>query len=689
MGELEHRSARVAERLLREAPFPSATMSLLESDERLRQRALRASVGVSSAEAVDLAIAAAQERLLALQAADGHWCGELEGDSILESEYLLALFFLGRQGDERRIRGLAATLREAQMADGGWAIYPGGPADLNPTVKAYFALKLAGDDPTAPHMQAAAATARRLGGLGACNSFTKIYLAIFGQLPWEDCPAVPPELVLLPAWFPFSLYEMSAWSRAIVVPLSLVWALRPSCSVPERARLDELRVEAPPRRVAGAWARLFYAIDAGLRLAERWRLRPLRRLAVARAERWVRQRLEASDGLGAIFPPILNTILAFRALGYGTDDPVVAGQLRELERLELEDGDALWIQPCFSAVWDTALAMSALVESGIPAADRRLQRAAHWLAARETRRAGDWRIKCPRAEPSGWPFEYANVFYPDCDDTAQVVTSLSKVELAGEEASRRDAQLGRARRWLLAMQGSSGGWASFDKDCDREYLTHIPFADHNAMIDPPTVDVTSRVLEALASAGLDPAAPAMRRGTDFVRARQEPDGSWYGRWGCNYLYGTWLALTALERVGEDTRSSAWAARARRWLVQCQNDDGGWGELPASYADPQLKGQGPSTASQTAWAVLGLLATGAMNADAMDGSDGAVERGVRYLLAGQDENGGWHDEHWTGTGFPKVFYLRYHLYADYFPLLALARWRRDQEVAGNSWPKLSA
>ncbi|MGH9465133.1 MAG: squalene--hopene cyclase, partial [Thermoanaerobaculia bacterium] len=420
---------------------------------------------------------------------------------------------------------------------------------------------------------------------------------------------------------------------------------------------------------------------AALRLAERWRLRPLRRRAVARAERWIRQRLPASDGLGAIFPPILNTILAFRALGYAVDDPVIADQLRELERLELGDGEALWVQPCFSAVWDTALAVNALVESGVPRDDGRLRRAARWLAAREARRPGDWRVKCPRAEPSGWYFEYANEFYPDCDDTAQVVTSLAKIEPAGAEAAEHGAQRGRAVRWLLAMQSGSGGWASFDKDCDRQVLTHIPFADHNAMIDPPTVDVTARVLEALACAGVDPSAPAIRRAVDFVLGQQEADGSWYGRWGCNYLYGTWLALVGLERVGEDTRRSAWGARARGWLERCQNGDGGWGELPASYSDRRRKGEGPSTASQTAWAVLGLLAAGDRS--------GAVERGVRHLLAGQRADGAWQDEFWTGTGFPEVFYLRYHLYATYFPLLALARWRRDQEAAGGASPKLSA
>ncbi len=657
-------------------------MSVLESDERLRQRARpEPSHRPSLAEAVDRAIAAAQRRLLELQAPDGHWCAELEGDSILESEYLLTLVFLGHHTGDERVRRLANSLRQTQHPDGGWATYPGGPTDVNGTVKAYFCLKLVGDPPTAPHMERARAAARRLGGVEACNSFTRIYLAVFGQVDWEACPAVPPEVVLFPNWFPFNLYAMSAWSRTIVVPLSLVWALRPSCVVPQSAGLDELRVDAaaPPRARSG-WARFFQGVDAGLKLAERTRIRPFRRAAIARAEEWIRQRLEASDGLGAIFPPIINTIFAFRALGYAADDPVVAGQLRELERLELGDGDALWVQPCFSAVWDTALALNALAESGF-AEKEPLRRAACWLMERETRRPGDWRVKCPGAEASGWYFEYANEFYPDCDDTAQVVTSLAKVDLPAAERGRREAQLRRAVEWLVAMQSGNGGWASFDKDCDREFLTHIPFADHNAMIDPPTVDVTGRVLEALCAAGVDLGAPAVRRGVEFVLGAQEPDGSWYGRWGCNYLYGTWLALTGLERVGEDTRGSAWAAQARRWLAGCQNADGGWGELPASYAEPRCKGEGPSTAAQTAWAILGLLAAGDRS--------GSVEGGLHHLLSRQLPDGGWQDEFWTGTGFPEVFYLRYHLYATYFPLLALARWRRAQEDAGSSSPKLSA
>lgn len=648
-------------------------MSVLEGEERVQRSSsqpLPKADPESLVRAARGAIRAAQEHLLSLQAADGHWSGELEGDSILESEYILTLHFLGRS-DEAKVRKAANYLLATQLEGGGWGTYPGGPADVNPTVKAYFALKLLGESTDARHMRRARDEALRLGGLDACNSFTKIYLAIFGQYDWERCPAVPPELILFPTWFPFNVYEMSSWSRAIVVPLSVIWALKPSCPVPPEAEIKELRVPGVrARHKRSAWTNFFYGVDAGVKIVEKARIRPFRRLALERAQQWITQRLEASDGLGAIFPPIVNTIFAFRALGYAPDHPVVASQIRELEKLEIEEADTLRVQPCFSPVWDTALALNALIESGVAAHDSRVRKAAEWLLERQVRSPGDWRVKCPAIESGGWYFEYANEFYPDCDDTAQVVTTLSKVDLSGDLGEQRDAQIERAIDWLLGMQSATGGWASFDRDSDREFLTYIPFADHNAMIDPPTVDITARVLEALAQAGLDAVSPAFRRGVSFILGEQEPDGSWFGRWGCNYLYGTWLALTGLTRVGEDPRAP-WAQAARDWLRSCQNPDGGWGELPRSYSDPQHKGRGPSTASQTAWALMGLLATG-------ESESSAVSRGVQYLLDRQEADGGWREDFWTGTGFPEVFYLRYHLYAIYFPLLALARWQRAQE-----------
>jgi squalene-hopene/tetraprenyl-beta-curcumene cyclase len=608
--------------------------------------------------------------LLGLQEPDGHWCAEIEGDTILESEYILTLHYLGRL-EEPRVEKMAAYLRDRQLPTGGWGLYPGGPADVSSSVKAYFVLKLVGDDPESEPMRRAREVIRQLGGVEATNSFTKLYLAIFDQYRWEDAPAVAPELILFPNWFPFNVYEMSSWSRAIVVPLSIIWALKPSCAVPEHARIDELHVavgEEPQHPAIEGnkgrlWAHFFVGVDRLFKLMERVHFRPLRRRAVRKAERWILERLRKSEGLGAIFPPIINTVIAFDCLGYSQDDPIQASQIRELEKLELDDDTSMRVQPCKSPLWDTCLALNALGEAEVPTDGTRLTKAVEWILDREVKEPGDWRVKNPRTPIGGWYFEYANEFYPDTDDTAQILTALSKIKTSGGAEERLKAVCDRAWGWLLGMQNSDGGWASFDRGCDKVALTYIPFADHNAMIDPSTVDITSRVLEAMARWGHDLSAPHVRRAVQYVKDEQEEDGSWFGRWGCNYLYGTYLALWGLRCVGENM-SAEWAKRAAGWLYDHQNLDGGWGELPASYDDPALKGKGPSTASQTAWALLGLFATG-------DFSSESVSRGVQFLIDRQEEDGSWYDEEWTGTGFPKVFYLRYHYYAIYFPLLALA------------------
>ncbi len=639
----------------------------------------------------DRAIAAAQRWLLDAQAPDGHWCGELEGDTILESEYVLVFHFLDRLSDPR-VAKLAAYLRRQQLPNGGWAIYPGGPPEVSASVKAYLALKLAGDPPGAPHMARARARILELGGVEACNSFTKLYLAICGEYDWRRCPAVPPEMVLLPRWFYFNLAEISSWSRGIVVPLSIIWALRPSRPLPERARIPELA--APPLAAAAvpltgksrAWRAFFDALDRGVKLTERLPVKPLRRLALDRAEAWTLERLAESDGLGAIFPPIVNTIFALVARGYPADHPAVAGQIAELARLEIDDGEALRLQPCFSAVWDTALAVTGLAGSGAPADDPALVAAGEWLLANEVRQLGDWSAKVPGAAPSGWAFEYRNAFYPDCDDTAAVLTALSYLPSARRAEGSGAVERGLA--WLLAMQNEDGGWGAFDRGCDREVLTHVPFADHNALLDPSTADVTGRALESLARLGLGRGAPPVERAIAFLRSQQEADGAWYGRWGVNYIYGTWLALRGLSRFG-DISGEPWCARAVAWLVAHQNADGGWGESPRSYDEPELRGIGDSTAAQTSWALLALCAAG--QAASPLGRE-AIERGVQHLLSTQRPDGRWIDAPWTGTGFPRVFYLRYHLYATYFPLMALAEARRateeEVEIAPRSLPALA-
>ncbi len=642
-----------------------------------RHAAVAAGGPVRLADRAREALLRARAQLLRVQALDGSWCAELEGDSILVSEYVLTQWFLGRQGSPR-VRKAAETLRRRQRPDGAWSLFPGGPDELSASVKAYFVLKLSGDAPDAPHMERARRSILALGGLEATNSYTKIYLAIFGQYPWEGCPAIPPELVLFPSWFPFNLYEMSSWSRAIVVPLCLIWAKRPHVTVPERASIAELCAAASHEsagvvRFVGrhpVWTRVFGAADRLLKSLERLRLRPLRRLAMRRAEAWIRERLAGCDGVGAIFPPIVNTIVGFSALGYPVDEPVVASQIAELERLGIEDDETFRVQPCFSALWDTAQVLSALLGAGVAPDDPAVLGGARWLLAREVRRKGDWAVKVRGVPAGGWYFEYRNEWYPDCDDTAEVLGVLARVRFPDpDEDARRTAAIERGLAWLLGMQSPTGGWAAFDRAVTKRFLTYVPFADHNAMLDPPVADVTGRALAALAHAGVPQGHRAVRRAVRFLRREEEEDGTWFGRWGANYVYGTWLALTGLVRSGEDP-DAPWVRRSAGWLQDRQNPDGGWGESLRSYDEPALKGRGESTAAQTAWALLGLLALGPAGDPARASAE---RRGVERLLATQLPDGSWFDESFTGTGFPRVFYLRYHLYATLFPALALATW----------------
>jgi len=617
----------------------------------------------------DDAISMAQQRMFEIQFPDGHWCGELEGDTILESEYLLLLYFLGR-ADERRIRKACAYLRKQQLPEGGWAIYAGGPTDLSASVKAYFVLKLFGDDPDAPHMARARDVILRLGGIDNCNSFTKIYLSIFKQYEWSKCPAVPPELVLLPDWFVFNIYEMSYWSRCIVVPLSIIWAHKPTMEMP--VGIQELRVAAATPNVERSmrerfWRGFFTLTDVAFKAVESTRLTPLRRRAIDKAKAWILERLNMSGGLGAIFPPIINTIFAFRCLGIAVDDPLIESQLAELRKLEIDDGDTLHLQPCFSAIWDTALGIHCLRASGLPADDARLLAATRWLLDKQTTHVGDWIKKNPEGKPGGWAFEYDNEFYPDTDDTSEVLIALASVKFPDAADDRRRTEaVDRALQWQFSMQNDDGGWGAFDKDCDNDVYTFIPFADHNAMIDPSCEDITGRTVEAMVMLGYDAAHPVMRKAVKYLYRTQTPEGTWYGRWGCNYIYGTWLAARGLAVAGEPIDGQR-LQRVVRWFYERQNEDGGWGELQSSYDDPSLKGVGPSTPSQTAWAILTLIELGEASSD-------AVRRGVDYLLDRQKDDGSWFDDTWTATGFPKVFYLRYHLYATYFPLWALAAYR---------------
>ncbi len=629
------------------------------------------------AEKLETAIRNGAEYLLSIQAEEGYWHGELEADTTLESDYIYYLHILGK-AEPTRIAKLANYVRQRQLPDGGWPIYPGGPCELNATCKAYFALKLAGDAPDSPHLSKAREAVHRLGGLELTNSYVRFYLALVGAVGWELVPSIPPELMLLPNWFYLNIYEMSSWTRGIVIPMAILSALRPDFCLPEHARVDEL-FKDPSQKTAAfnwskqllSWKNLFLAIDRGLKLYERLPWKPLRNKALREAKQWMLEHMERTEGLAAIYPSMMNSIFALMALGHGPDDPLTFREIKEFSRFEIEEGDTIRLQPCVSPVWDTCIAMVALEEAGLPADHPSLIKAADWLLTKQILGGGDWQIKNQDAEPGGWAFEYRNDFYPDVDDTAFVLMALQRVDFPDKK--RMEAAIRRGIQWLLSMQNRDGGWGAFDRDNDRQILCNIPFADHNAMIDPSTADVTARVLECLGRFGWPADHPVIRKAVRFLTQDQCKDGSWFGRWGVNYVYGTSGVLRALETVSLTAQD--YCARAVAWLRQVQKADGSFGESLLSYEMASTKGQGNSTPSQTAWGLIGLLA-------AADPNDPAVGRAAAYLVQQQHDNGSWSEDDFTGTGFPGVFYLKYHLYKNSFPVYALARFRnRDKRADG--------
>jgi len=656
------------------------------------------------------AIGRTRDWLLENQQPSGHWVAELEGDTILESEYILLLAFLGREREPVARKAAEYVVRQ-QLDGGGWTTFPGGDVDISVSVKAYFALKLTGHDPSQPYMQQARAAIMAHGGADAVNSFTRFYLALLGQISYDECPAVPPEILLAPSWFPLNIYRISAWSRTILVPLSIMRAIRPVKRIDPALGIRELFLRHPknwpapvcPGQKRGrgpfSWRGFFLTADRVMRWLERRGIVPLRRLAISAARRWMLARFEGSDGLGAIFPPVIWTVVALKCLDYDDDSPEIQYNLRQLDALMIDEDDAVRLQPCKSPVWDTAISLRALAESGAGPQDGRVRNAVDWILDREITTPGDWN-KTVKAAPGGWCFEYANRFYPDIDDTVMVLAALDeqfsasrglddplppdhkvlkdavtgRIDDARRSADTLDrvaAATDRAVRWTLAMQNGDGGWGAFDRNNNVELLCRVPFADHNAMIDPSTPDLTGRVIETLGRLGHKVGHPAVDRAVAYLRRTQEPDGSWFGRWGVNYIYGTWQVLVGLADAGVPTDDPAVVAGAN-WLLAHQQPDGGWGESPASYADPATRGQGPTTASQTAWAVMGLVAAGMARSD-------AAAAGVRWLVDRQRDDGKWDEPQFTGTGFPQVFYLRYHLYPVYFPLMALARWAKAAEV----------
>jgi squalene-hopene/tetraprenyl-beta-curcumene cyclase len=613
------------------------------------------------------------DSLLQQQHADGYWWGDLTADTTLESDYILLELWrhapINGKWDppsRRRIDLAVRSILARQLPDGGFNIFAKGPSEVSASVKAYFALKVAGQDPASPAMSRLRERILALGGIQAANSYTKINLSLFRLYPRDCVPSVPPELML----FGNFIYEMSSWSRAIVIPLAITQALNPGRPVPDGFSLDELARPGVPFSFTQpdrffSWKNFFQKADSVVKLWARLGVRSIRRKAIARAEAWMLERFQHSDGLAAIYPPMMYAIMALDLLGYGPEHPLMQEAVRQFEGLIVEGEDHLFFQPCFSVVWDAAIAAHALGHSGLAPAEN-LQRCGDWLLTKEVRRKGDWSVKRPDLEPSGWYFEFANEFYPDIDDTAMVLMALRQTGATNQRAL--EETVSRATAWLLGMQSRDGGWAAFDVDNNWRFLADVPFADHNAMLDPTCPDITGRVLESLRAWGIAEQHPAIQRGIQYLLAAQEPDGSWYGRWGVNYTYGTFLALRGLRAAGVSDREAA-ILRAGEWLRSNQNADGGWGEDCASY-DKGAFVPTASTPSQTAWAVLGLLASG-------DDTSSSVAKGIEYLEHSQGTDGLWQEELATGTGFPRVFYLNYHMYRNSFPVLALSEYLRHR------------
>ncbi len=622
---------------------------------------------------VETALARATQALLSRQAEDGHWRFDLEADTTIPAEYLFLHYFMGTVDAEREAR-IANYLRARQQDNGSWALYCGGAGDMSATVKTYFALKLAGDDPQAPHMTRARQWVLENGGAESVNVFTRITLAIFGQLPWRTVPAMPLEIMFLPKWWFFNLSKVSYWSRCVIVPLLIIFAHRPVRKIPAERGIGELFCTDPEHlkhldhfKRGKPIANAFLLIDRILKTIDPIMPRFMRAQAVRRAEKWMRAHAQGKGGIGAIFPAIANTAMALKLLGAKPHDSDLRRTLAAIEDLVLENEEETYCQPCVGPVWDTCLCLNALTESGATMTHPEVRRAVEWLFDQQIFVPGDWCDQAPGLVPGGWAFQYENDKYPDVDDTGMVLMALLRA--GGHEQEHKVKRINQAVNWILGMQNKDGSWGAFDIGNNYEYLNNIPFADHGALVDPGTADLTARCIEMLAMLGYDRSFPPIRRALEFLRRDQRDNGAWYGRWGVNYIYGTWSVLAALGVLGEDL-AEPYVLRAIAWLKRVQNEDGGWGESCNTYDEPRLAGVGASTASQTAWALLGLMAVG-------EGDSRAVKRGVDYLLRTQNEAGEWDEAAYTGTGFPRVFYLRYHGYSRYFPLWALSSYARLQ------------
>ena len=626
-------------------------------------------------EALDQSIERSRDFLLSIQNREGYWVDELEANVTISAEFIFFMHFTGRLDSVKQDKVVKYLLHQ-QREDGSWPLFYGGLCDINSTVESYMALKMAGLPADQEEMVRARRAIFSNGGIKNTRVFTKMFLAMFGQLSWDECPAVPVEIILLPNWFPFNIYEISSWSRGTVVPLSIVRSFEPVKELPEGHDVQELFTEKdqslnfkPNGLPFTSWRDTFIYLDRFIKILGKFPCKPFRKKAIHKVEKWTLEHQEDQGDFAGIQPAMFNALLALHLLGYAKDHPACVKGMEAVDRFMLEKDGQLWMQACVSPLWDTAICANALLDSGLPNDDPALVKAGEWIVSKQVIKRGDWKVKNSDAEPGGWAFEFYNELYPDTDDTAEILLFLNRVRLTDNRWKLSECE--RAINWLLSMQSKDGGWGAFDLNNDKQVLNEVPFADHKALLDPPTVDVTSRILWMLAKWGFTKEHPQVQRAIEFVKQRQEIDGCWFGRWGVNYIYGTFLALNGLCAIGENMKTP-FIKKAVRWLEDHQNEDGGWGETCQSYKEPSLRGRGQSTASQTAWALMGLIA-------ADEAQTLVAENGAQYLIETQKEtgdfSGSWWEDEFTGTGFPIHFFIKYHMYQHFFPLMALSRYRR--------------
>lgn len=624
--------------------------------------------------ALDKAIAATRDYLLGIQNEKGYWVGELEADASVSAGYIPVMYAMTGHVDEQKQRKVINYVRSKQNPDGSWPAYYSGFGEISVTIQVYLALKLAGVSPDEKFMRSARDFVLRHGGIMQANTITKIWLSVFGQFDWRGVPSIPPEIVLFPNWFFFNIYEFASWSRATIMALIMVVTNKCVFQLPAWAQVDELYVEPEGQRHFStgkieklfSWEGFFLVMDSVFKAWERFPFKPFRKLAMKKTEKWIVEHQEADGSWGGIMLPWVYSLFALKDIGYPPNHPIIKKGLDGLDGFIMEDETTLRMLPATSPVWDTAWSTVALSEAGVPADHPAMIKSARWLMNEEIRRGGDWQIKNPRVKPGCWAFEFDNDLYPDMDDTSLVSRALLRVRLPGDAENEKIAAVYRGLNWVKGMQSDDNGWAAFDCNNNMEMLAHIPFGDFITPLDPTSADVTAHIVELLAELNSD--GDCLRKALAYIRKKQYPEGYWYGRWGVNYIYGTVQALLALHAAGENMNQE-YITKAADWLVYCQNPDGGWGECCITYEKPEYNGQGYTTASQTAWAVMGLIAAGRAGSD-------AVRKGVDYLLTNQLDDGTWDEEFYTGTGFPRAFYLKYGLYCIYFPLIALSQYRNS-------------